>query len=147
MRSLIFLILLSPLVFADEIELNIFSNGEVADADEVNENFNNLKNSIESIGSLQIISREQTVQDISVPSSFYNIIGVFDVEVLRGQVSCLANEVAISGGCRINNPNDVYLGEHKLDVNYTKDKTHYCSGKADQDAGLDMTIFVNCISQ
>ena len=49
MRSLIFLILLSPLVFADEIELNIFSNGEVADADEVNENFNNLKNSIESI--------------------------------------------------------------------------------------------------
>ena len=49
MRSLIFLILLSPFVFADEIQLNTFQNGEVADADEVNENFNNLKQVIQEL--------------------------------------------------------------------------------------------------
>ena len=49
MRSLIFLILLSPFVFADEIQLNTFQNGEVADADEVNQNFDNLKQVVEQL--------------------------------------------------------------------------------------------------
>jgi len=38
-HAFLFLFLLSPLSFADSLELNIFSNGQVADADEVNENF------------------------------------------------------------------------------------------------------------
>ena len=50
MRKL-FLILLfiSQYATADEIQLNTFQNGEVADADEVNSNFENLKIAIESL--------------------------------------------------------------------------------------------------
>ena len=44
------LLSLMPLmVDADEIELNSFQNGNVADANQVNENFNNLKDAIDNI--------------------------------------------------------------------------------------------------
>ena len=41
---------LMPLIVeADEIQLNTFQNGQVADADEVNENFQNLKTAIDDV--------------------------------------------------------------------------------------------------
>ena len=44
------LLSLMPLmVDADEIELNTFQNGQVADADDVNENFNNLKQEVQEL--------------------------------------------------------------------------------------------------
>ena len=46
----IFILALIPFyVEASSIQLNSFSNGDVADADEVNENFQNLKTAIEDI--------------------------------------------------------------------------------------------------
>ena len=50
MRNLLFIsLLISQCAFADEIELHTFHNGEVANADEVNENFQNLKTAIDDV--------------------------------------------------------------------------------------------------
>ena len=47
-KLLAVLSLMPLIVEADEIQLNTFQNGQVADADDVNENFNNLKTAIEN---------------------------------------------------------------------------------------------------
>ncbi len=68
-HAFLFLFLLSPLSFADSLELNIFSNGQVADADEVNENFQLLET---ALNSLQGDSACATAADVvcPTPSSF-----------------------------------------------------------------------------
>ena len=48
-KLLLILLFISQYATADEIQLNTFQNGEVADADEVNSNFENLKIAIESL--------------------------------------------------------------------------------------------------
>ena len=46
----VFILAFIPLyVDADSIQLNTFNNGDVADADDVNENFQNLKNVLDNI--------------------------------------------------------------------------------------------------
>ncbi|MEE3239825.1 MAG: hypothetical protein VX231_02530 [Pseudomonadota bacterium] len=47
-KILLISLLISQYALADEIQLNTFQNGEVADADEVNENFNILQGAIEN---------------------------------------------------------------------------------------------------
>ena len=48
-KLLLILLFISQYATADEIQLNTFQNGEVADADEVNQNFDNLKQVVQQL--------------------------------------------------------------------------------------------------
>ena len=78
-NAFLFLFLLSPLSFADGLELNIFSNGQVADADEVNENFQLLET---ALNSLQGDSACATAADVVCPTP-----SSFDITVYNQGVS------------------------------------------------------------
>jgi len=78
-HSFLFLFLLSHLSFADGLELNIFQNGQVADADEVNENFQLLET---ALNSLQGDSACATAADVVCPTP-----QSFDITVYNQGVS------------------------------------------------------------
>ena len=139
--------LMPLMVDADEIQLNTFQNGQVADADEVNENFSNLKNAIGTIGSLSNIVSRQAVINMSVITVCSGINGDGDFcytqNMSNGSVSCINGEVALSGGCEYQNPNNS-TGEPTIFSNYTKNNTHYCAGYSNVQI---LIAYVNCIEQ
>lgn len=78
-HAFLFLFLLSPLSFADSLELNIFSNGQVADADEVNENFQLLET---ALNTLQGDSACATAADVVCPTP-----NSFDITIYNQGIS------------------------------------------------------------
>ena len=96
--------LIPLIVEADEIQLNTFQNGQVADADDVNENFNNLKTAIENINGIgNLITRQATIQ-------IHNDSGCINGECYSiwsfdGFSACSSNEVALTGGCGVQRNN------------------------------------------
>ena len=86
------LLSLMPFVVdADEIELNTFQNGQVADADEVNENFTNLKTAIDNHGHGSVGGGDS--QDIiSAVSSNTDSIVANDGDIQANTDSIVAND-------------------------------------------------------
>lgn len=79
-KFLLILLFISQCATADEIQLNTFQNGEVADADEVNENFNNLKSAIQA-SAPSIFYYEETFnpQSVCVDGYYGGVFLVFSI--------------------------------------------------------------------
>ena len=77
------------LVDADEIQLNAFQNGEVADADEVNENFIALKEALEELN--------EKVKSISCNAIFSMVTMIFALSTKYGQSTNSSNHRYVCG--------------------------------------------------
>lgn len=152
------LLCVSSQILAEDIQLNTFQNGNAADADKVNENFNNLKTAIESASSAGhlIINRyEETFnhqyicKDYQVDTDGDGIIGPIpcmnNIATFSKTLACeKADEKPISGGCRLNADSNTDTNGRFLHT-YTDSSGHSCLYEGDQ--VFTMTIFVNCIGQ
>ena len=147
--------LMPLMVDADEIELNTFQNGQVADADEVNENFNNLKTAIENNNGIgNLITRQASIQ-IDGDSGCINE-ECFSDWSFDGFSACLSNEVALTGGCRLQrNSVSVFINTKvNSQSSYTENNRHYCAGHLDFNTEQEpnpyeftITAYVSCLSQ
>ena len=152
-KLLLILLFISHYATADEIQLNTFQNGEVADADDVNENFTNLKTAIENTNGIgNLITRQATMQihnnSVCINGECYEDV-VFD-----GFSACSPNEVALTGGCRVQRNNVFDWTFVHSQSSYTENNKHYCAGNLSSSRDVEpnpsaftITAYVTCLSQ
>ena len=145
--------LIPLIVEADEIQLNTFQNGEVADADEVNENFTNLKNAINAINKSNVITRQATTDYNEVisepycgPHGCYDYASVASLEV---SVPCQEDELALSGGCNLDQVYSQEWGVNIISRNFIEENQQNCKAFVDKpEENLHtLTAYINCLSR
>ena len=145
--------LMPLMVDADEIELNTFQNGHVADADDVNENFTNLKSAIQA-SAPTITYYEETFNTKSMCWTGYYFNGSIQYgagscsnSLFEKSLACPDETSPISGGCRVNAQSSIEFQMRAID-NYTDGMGHHCRQiHIDAESSYTMTIFVTCMSQ
>ena len=135
------LVTLPLFVDAQAIHLNTFQNGQVADADEVNQNFNNLKAAIENSSGLgTIVSRSSTPTPGQVPG--------YTAEQYAAAIMCQTDEIAISGSCSFNRSPDGYV-DGQMESNFLQNNEQICTATVwgGVEDGVTLTAHINCLSQ
>ncbi len=135
------LVTLPLFVDAQAIHLNTFQNGQVADADEVNQNFNNLKTAIENSSGLgTIVSRGSTPTAGQVPG--------YTAEQYAAAVTCQTDEIAISGSCSFSRSPDGYV-DGQMESNFIQNNEQICTATVwgGVEDGVTLTAHINCLSQ
>ena len=110
-KLLLILLFISHCALADEIQLNTFQNGEVADADEVNENFTNLKTAIDNHG------HGSTGEDD--PQTIVNAIdtNVADIATNANDIGTNANDIGTNATDIGTNATDIGTNEGNIASN------------------------------
>tara|TARA_B100002019_G_scaffold272774_1_gene268279 strand:+ start:479 stop:1102 length:624 start_codon:yes stop_codon:yes gene_type:complete len=98
----------------------------------------------EYIQSNGIITRQSSQSTITWIGSIRGIMGA--------TVSCLPNEVALSGGCRVEPLTQYNVDEFHSQSNYTENNTHFCQGLIDNEnqpsqIAISITAYINCLPQ
>ena len=140
--------LMPLMVDADEIQLNTFQNGQVADADDVNENFNNLKTAIENNSSFTIVSRTSEMSYSEAPFVPNESNKIYEISVF-----CENGETAISGSCTFKStvqytgqigagPADALIFRNQIENN-----GQFCTGmgQAQGEGEVVLIAQVNCL--
>ena len=144
--------LMPLMVDADEIQLNTFQNGQVADADEVNENFNNLKSAVDSINLNNVMTRQITVDHndaTASPQCWGGTCYAGEDNKLSASISCQQNELALSGGCRIAKVHPGAWDDDTFASNYIENNQQNCIvyTATPHERETSLTAYINCLSR
>ena len=145
--------LMPLMVDADEIELNTFQNGQVADADEVNENFTNLKSAVDSININNVVTRQITADHndaTASPQCWGGTCYAGDEDnKLSASISCQQNELALSGGCRMAKVHPGAWDDDTFASNYIENNQQNCIvyTSSPHERETSLTAYINCLSR